>query len=186
MRMIVTAIGKGVLLFGVDNPGVIKAQWSKILVAAGKRCIWAWWEYFMPNHFRSGSRSKYPGAFAKRSRITEAKKYKRYGHSLPLVNYPEGQPPSGRDTLEGFLRIPPMVTATATHAVGRWNAKGVHQKYIDEATATSTNDELVLAKLFKDVVIKLLGSGEAQGVQNGPRSRSAEGNLNRTRRRVIR
>lgn len=182
MKLSIVAIGTGALLFGVDNPGVIQREWNKILKSTLRHLVYFWWEKIMPRHFHGHARGLYPGVFFVRKRSTQRRKFRRFGHSEPLLNYPIGKPPANKDTLEGHLALFPSVSGTAKQATGTWRAPRVTQVYKDEATAVNEDDKRIMARLANQILVGKLGNEEVQWVKRGPKAVDPD----RTMRRIAR
>lgn len=142
MRMTVTATGEGILLVGVDNPGVIQRQWDQLCYRALESASLDWWKNTAPKKFRYRARTAYPGTFKPRRPTTLAQKWRKFKHTMPLVNYPAGRPPPDKLTIEGQMRLPPRLRLTKRRKVmkANWPAPPVHSQYKREVVAANAAD----------------------------------------------
>ena len=182
--MTVWAVGRGVILFGVKNPNVLASDWTKIIKEALRDAIYALWEFSLPKHFRRGSRSEYPRSFFVRKRSTDAKKFRKYGHSLPLVNYPEASPPPNKITLELYTKLPPMVRGNHERMKGTWATPRVQEKYTTEASFLNKNDENMVYTVVRQTILRMLGRPAPRTLQSRLRVLNRSGIPQIWRRRI--
>lgn len=172
MRMKVVIKADGFILMGIDNPGVIKRAWNKAANRAAAVAALHWAQHIMLRHFqRSNWRTYRDGFKFKRKVSTQKIRARRWKHTAFLVNYPIGQPPADRRTLEGFLtrQIPDLSTKAGT-ATLTWDTPGVSTVYKEEATAHNDTDVEELAKVVNDQLFSDIASGRAPLTQRAKRS----------------
>ena len=186
MRLRVAMTVEGTLLFGIDNPGVIQRQWDRIVAAALEETALSWWANCAPQHFQPGSRGRYPGSFFVRKRSTQARKVRRFGHSLPLVTYAAGRPPTRRLTNERALQDAPggRVTNRTGEVRASWSAPPVGEVYKDEAVAMNRRDMAHVTRVLYRAIGRGLKGTKARARTSVGR-RYAGARRRRVRRRIV-
>jgi len=151
MKLSVTMTARGSLLVGIDNPGIIQRDWGRAVRAALYATLIAWWQDFLPRHFRRGAHFRY--SYRTRKSTTYARKQKLYGHNLELVNHPVGSPPTNRETLEAAMtRVPDQLIVRGSSATARWNVRAsvVDEAHQDEITKTPLDEQQELGVNLHD------------------------------------
>lgn len=161
--MTVFAECSGFFLLGIDNPGIIQRQWKKAIQKSCVAGIWYWIENMLPQHFGRSNFRRYGESFKKRKVSTQKRRAKKWGTTAYLVNYPIGQPPADRPTLERMMvyAIPTFAT-TPSGAHATWATPGIQEQYKNEATAMNEEDAQELARFFHASMMEKIGGGEVK------------------------
>lgn len=173
--LIVHAEASGLILLGIDNPGTAARQWRKACQSAAMETLIYWIDEILPRHFGRDNWHIYPGAFFKRKESTQKKKARKWHHTAALVNYPIGQIPSDRPTLEGYLRKRlPKLHYHGAGARAVWATPGITAVYKDEATAINDVDRREQAVVFHEALQNRFGTGRLSFKAKVRRSMSRE------------